>query len=123
MFFSEPWQSDAFLVTLRKSEQDYSPTTMYNDYAISPELFHWESQSRTTISSPTGQRYINHRERGTNVLLFAREAKTDALGTAPYMLLADANYVTHEGERPMAITWRLGRALPTDLFQVASVAN
>ncbi|PFG39517.1 superfamily II DNA or RNA helicase [Georgenia soli] len=123
VFFSEPWQSDAFLVTLRKSEQDYSPTTMYNDYAISPELFHWESQSRTTVSSPTGQRYITHRERGTNVLLFAREAKKDALGTAPYMLLADAHYVTHEGERPMAITWRLGRALPTDLFQVASVAN
>ena len=37
--------ADAFLVTLQKSEADYSPTTMYRDYAISPELFHWESQS------------------------------------------------------------------------------
>jgi superfamily II DNA or RNA helicase/HKD family nuclease len=121
VFFSEPWTTDSFLVTLRKSEEDYSPTTMYNDYAISPELFHWESQSRTTIASPTGQRYLNHRELGSNVLIFARESKKDALGTAPYMLLGDAQYVSHAGERPIAITWRLARPLPTDFFQSASV--
>ena len=30
---------DAFFVTLRKSEADYSPTTLYRDYPISPALF------------------------------------------------------------------------------------
>lgn len=122
VFFTEPWKTDSFLVTLKKSEEDYSPTTMYNDYAISPELFHWESQSRTTVASPTGQRYLNHRQLGTNVLLFAREAKKDALGTAPYMLLGDAQYVSHVGERPIAITWQLARPLPTDFLQSALVA-
>ena len=38
---------DAFFVTLTKSEADYSPTTMYRDYPISPTLFHWESQNQT----------------------------------------------------------------------------
>src|SRR3546814_15366129 len=68
----EPWQSDAFFVTLKKSESDYSPTTMYRDYAISPELFHWESQSTTSVASPTGQRYLNPASRGSPVLLFTR---------------------------------------------------
>ncbi|TRW43151.1 DUF3427 domain-containing protein [Georgenia yuyongxinii] len=123
VFFSEPWRTDSFLVTLKKSEEDYSPTTMYNDYAISPDLFHWESQSRATVASPTGQRYLNHRRLGSSVLIFARESKKDSLGTAPYMLLGDAQYVSHAGERPIAITWRLGRPLPSSFFQVASVAR
>lgn len=123
VLFSEPWQADVFFVTLRKSERDYSPTTMYNDYAISPELFHWESQSRTSIASPTGQRYLHHRERGTHVLLFTREHKQDTLGAAPYLFLGPADYVNHTGERPIAITWRLHRQLPTDAFRTAAVAT
>lgn len=68
---------DVLLVTLNKSDKDYSPTTMYNDYSISESLFHWQSQSTTTEQSPTGQRYIHHRERGSRVLLFVREFKSD----------------------------------------------
>jgi hypothetical protein len=41
VLFSAAANADALLVTLHKSEADYSPTTMYQDYAISPELFHW----------------------------------------------------------------------------------
>ena len=48
--------SDAFFIELKKSEAAFSPTTMYRDYPISPTLFHWESQSRTAVASPTGQR-------------------------------------------------------------------
>ncbi|MDQ3383742.1 MAG: DUF3427 domain-containing protein, partial [Actinomycetota bacterium] len=100
-------EADAFLVTLRKSEADYSPTTMYQDYAISPDLFHWESQSVTTAASPTGQRYLHHRERGSHILLFARDTKVTDLGSgAPYLFLGAADYVSHRGERPIAITWR-----------------
>jgi hypothetical protein len=61
------------MVTLSKSEKRFSPSTRYRDYPISPELFHWESQSVTSASSPTGQRYINQTRDGTNVLLFVRE--------------------------------------------------
>ena len=50
---------------------------MYNDYSVSENLFHWQSQSTTAADSTTGQRYIHHRERGSKVLLFVREFKTD----------------------------------------------
>jgi superfamily II DNA or RNA helicase len=114
--------ADAFLITLNKSDKEYSPTTMYRDFALNPELFHWESQSTTGSSSPTGQRYINHRERGTHILLFVRETKKDALGTSPYIFLGPADYVSHEGDKPMAITWRLHQAMPTEVYTASSAA-
>lgn len=122
VLFSPAANADAFLVTLHKSEADYSPTTMYRDYAISPELFHWESQSGTTVASPTGQRYLNHRANGSHILLFSRARKSSAFGTgAPYLFLSEADYVEHRGERPIAITWRLRMPLPAADFAEASV--
>ena len=76
----ESANADAFLITLKKTETDYSPTTMYRDFALSPELFHWESQSTTSAASPTGQRYIHHRERGSHILLFVRRDEKQRAG-------------------------------------------
>jgi hypothetical protein len=122
VFFAEQANTDAFLITLQKSEADYSPTTMYQDYAISPELFHWESQSGTTLASKTGQRYLNHREDGSHVLLFTRPQKVTEFGSgAPYVFLGEADYVEHRGERPIAITWRLRTPMPAADFAAASV--
>ncbi|MFL0176822.1 DUF3427 domain-containing protein [Mycobacterium sp. SMC-13] len=119
----EAVNADVFLITLKKSDTDYSPTTMYRDFALSPELFHWESQSTTSAESPTGQRYIHHRDRGSHVLLFVREAKKSTLGDgAPYIFLGPADYISHEGERPMAITWRLSQAMPTEVYLGARAA-
>ena len=118
---AERWNTDAFLVTLVKSEAQYSPTTMYRDYPVSPELFHWESQSTTSIASDTGQRYLNHAQRGSSILLFVRQHKTDEFGTAPYVLLGPARYVQHTGERPIAITWKLQTPMPADIFAAATV--
>ncbi len=112
---------DALFVTLNKSEKDYSPTTMYRDYAMSDTLFHWQSQSTTSAESPTGQRYIHHRERGDRIALFVRASKADASGTVPYLFLGAAQYVTHEGSRPMSVTWKLDRPMPPGLFREASV--
>ena len=120
--WAEETQTDALLVNLRKSEKDFSPTTMYRDYAISPELFHWESQNATAVASPAGKRYLNHRSRGTRVALFVREAPENELGAAPFLCLGQASYVEHRGERPIAITWQLHRPMPGDTFQLASVA-
>ena len=111
--------ADLLMATLKKSEADYSPTTMYRDYPISPTLFHWESQNATTIASATGQRYLN----GTsNILLFVRDTHQDPFGTAPYQFLGPATYVNHQGERPIAITWKLAYGMTADLFQAATVA-
>jgi hypothetical protein len=119
--YSDDERADVFTFTLTKSERDYSPTTMYRDYAISPELVHWESQSTTSESSRTGQRYIHHVEQVTRVLLFCRETNDGEFGAQPYMFLGPARYVTHTGSRPMAITWKLDYPMPADFFEAASV--
>lgn len=110
---------DVFFVTLNKSDKDYSPTTMYQDYSINETLFHWQSQSTTAENSMTGQRYIHHKERGSKVLLFVREFKTDRLsgGAAAYTYLGTANYVKHEGSRPMNITWKLDKPIPAKFLK------
>lgn len=104
---------DVFFITLNKSDKDYSPTTMYQDYSINETLFHWQSQSTTNAEGKVGQRYINHRKNGSKVLLFVREFKNDIYGnTAPYTYLGTANYVSHNGSRPMNITWKLDEPIP-----------
>jgi hypothetical protein len=113
-------RTDVFFVTLRKSERRYSPSTRYRDYAISPHLFHWESQSTTSADSPTGRRYRRQVEDGTNVLLFVRENPTLPSGAgAPFTLLGPASLVEHRGERPMRINWRLRDPMPESLLEVA----
>jgi superfamily II DNA or RNA helicase/HKD family nuclease len=117
-------RTDALLVTLEKDEKDFSPQTRYRDYALSQELFHWESQTGTSDTSPTGQRYRRHRELGTHVLLFARRFKTtDIGGPGPWMLLGPAEYVSHEGSRPMGIVWKLAHGLPADVWTYTAVTS
>jgi superfamily II DNA or RNA helicase len=121
----EDAQADVFWLNLRKTEKHFSPTTMYADRAISPTLFQWESQNATSEASPTGQRYVHHRERGSSVHLFFRESK-DAdgdLGAPAYLYAGPATYVSHTGERPMRIIWKLDYELPADIFHDARVAT
>jgi hypothetical protein len=113
-------QTDVFFVTLHKAERDYSPTTMYKDYAISRELFHWESQSTQSQTSPAVRRYIEHRSRGTHVHLFLRDRKELPHGaTAPYVFAGPLEYVSHERDRPVSFTWKLKTPMPEELFEVA----
>lgn len=91
-YFKEK-KTDIFFVTLNKSEKDYSETTMYDDYAIDDEFFHWQSQSVTSDTSPTGKRYINHKSLGTNIMLFVREHKNINGTTEPYYCLGTAKFV------------------------------
>ena len=108
-------KTDVFLITLNKSDKEYSPTTMYNDYAVNSSLFHWQSQSTTSADSPTGQRYIHHKERSGRVLLFVRELSHvpgKPAETMPYTFLGEAEYVSHNGSKPMNIVWRLRKEIP-----------
>ncbi|MGI6204568.1 MAG: DUF3427 domain-containing protein [Anaerovoracaceae bacterium] len=113
----EEKKADVLLVTLNKSEKAFSPTTMYDDYSINDSMFHWQSQNRTAEDSPTGQRYIHHRERGSKVLLFVREFKNDAGGAAPYTFLGPADYLQHEGSAPMNIIWHLKNRIPAKFLK------
>jgi hypothetical protein len=76
-----------------------------------------------SLPTPTTHRSIHHASLGSQILLFARNTAKDARGeTAPYTFLGPATYVTHEGERPMSITWRLAHPMPPDMFDEAKVA-
>lgn len=118
--YVESERADLFFVTLQKTEQQYSPSTMYRDRAITPSLFQWESQSTTTERSRTGQRYLHHEEMGTSVHLFVRETKDNSLGiAAPYLYAGPAHYASHRSERPIEIIWQLEQELPADVFHAA----
>lgn len=123
VIWAESAKADLLLVTLNKAEEDYSPTTRYEDYPISPMLFHWESQSRTATNSPTGQRYVNHVARGSQVILFVRQNKRDDRGeSAPYVCLGPGRHVSHRSDRPMQVVWELERPMPGEIYQHAKVA-
>jgi superfamily II DNA or RNA helicase/HKD family nuclease len=126
VLWHEPSQCDLLFITLNKSEALFSPSTRYRDLALGPSLFHWESQSTTTAASPTGQRYIHHETRGSRVLLFVREHRREggrAGGvTEPFRCLGFVRYESHEGERPMAIRWRLERPIPAGWMQGMGLA-
>lgn len=107
VWYDSSSQCDYFFVTLQKEDRYFSPNTRYNDYAISEQIFHWESQSRTREGSDTGQRYIHHGDIGSKVMLFVREKKGD-----PFQCLGYMSYQSHEGERPMAIRWQLEEQIP-----------
>lgn len=106
---------ELFFVTLVKDEKRFSPTTRYADYAISRELFHWQSQSGTPADGPVG---LSYREGRRRFWLFVRNTKGDA-----YRFLGRVLYVTHEGSKPMSITWRLDVPMPAALYrEYASLA-
>jgi hypothetical protein len=112
VYWAKAAKSDLLAFTLDKTSGQFSPTTRYRDYAISRDLIHWESQSVTRAQSETGLRYQQHVAQRSNVMLFARLRNDDRA----FYFLGPARYVKHEGELPMAITWRLNHALPGDLF-------
>jgi hypothetical protein len=122
-WWHEPTETEVLFITLRKTEKEYSPQTMYRDCAISPDLFHWESPHTTKLDSTPGRRWLEQRTNGARVFLAVREGTRDPWGaTMPYVLLGPADYVSHEGERPIAITWRLQNPIPADLFEQFKVA-
>jgi superfamily II DNA or RNA helicase len=108
------------LVTFRKDERDFSPTTRYRDYPISATQLHWESQSTTTQASPTGQNYLNFVERGYTILFFARLEKQIEGETAPFYYLGPVKgLLSAEGDRPIRMVWELTYPMPAKLFEEA----
>lgn len=118
--YFEDKKTDIFLINLNKSEKDFSPSTMYDDYAVTPTLFHWQSQSGDKQGSPRIQRYINHEETGNLVSLFVREYKKNGSYTSPYVFLGNADYVRHEGEMPVSFDWKLHTSIPSGMFPSAN---
>ena len=108
---------EALFVTLTKSEKDYSPSTMYEDYALNETLFHWQSQNDTFPQSKKGYSYIHHQKQGKTILLFVREKNEDEYGTTMgYVFLGEVLFKSYYGEKPMNIEWKLKEPIPSYLL-------
>lgn len=111
---------DIFFITLNKSDKDFSPSTLYDDYAINEYLFHWQSQSRVAEGSATAKRYIHHRQNNHQIALFVREYKKEYGYTSPFIYLGTAEYVKHSGSKPVSFVWKLKTEMPSYLVPKAN---
>lgn len=107
-FYVEKLELDVHLVTLRKTERDFSATTRYDDYFEYGDQLHWESQSTTTAQSPTGQRLIKGIGRH---LFFVRVEKDE-----PFMCVGLAKPISCESEKPIKLRWKLEHVVPDHVF-------
>ncbi|MCM4155147.1 DEAD/DEAH box helicase [Gramella sp. AN32] len=116
--YKKSLNTEALFITLKKSEKEYSPTTMYDDYALNEFLFHWQSQNSTSPESPKGVSYIRHKSINKKILLFIREKNTDEYGfTMSYVFIGEAHFVKSAGAKPMNIEWKLDEPIPSYLLK------
>lgn len=113
--------TELLFVDLVKSEEDFSPTTMYDDYAINEILFHWQSQNKTRDDTGKGLSYINQQNNNKIILLFVREKSNDEFKrTMGYVFIGQIFYLEHYGSKPMSITWELKEPMPNYLWKDAA---
>ncbi|OUR81562.1 restriction endonuclease subunit R [Cycloclasticus sp. 46_120_T64] len=113
----EKANTELLFVTLNKCEKQFSATTMYHDYAISPTLFHWQTQNSARPSSGRGLGYIQQKENKKTFLLFVREqAKDENVRTMGFVNFGPVDFVKYEGSQPMNITWELQHPMPAYLW-------
>ena len=124
LYWENTSKTGLLFITLNKSEKDYSPTTLYNDYAIDSKTFHWMSPNDTAPDTPSGQKLIQHESRDWTILLFVRKRNKDIRGEAqPYLCLGPAKYLDHNSQRPINFRWKLEREMPAWIYQESKIAS
>ncbi|MDP3795810.1 MAG: DUF3427 domain-containing protein [Polaromonas sp.] len=111
----EDCKIELLFVTLDKSE-GFAEHVQFKDYALSPELFHWQTQNRAGTNNKTGRRYLESPGNGWAFQLFVREDRD-----AAYAAVGPVQLVSFEGDRPISITWRFETPLSAALFRKFSV--
>ena len=111
---------ELMFVTLNKCEKTYSPTTLYHDFALSPTLFHWQTQNTARPDSGKGLGYIQHQQTCKTMLLFVREQGKDENGrTMGFVNYGEVKYQSHNSSQPMNITWELKSPMPNEMWHEA----
>lgn len=111
-------QIELMFVTLDK-RSGFHESIAYHDYALSTDLFHWQSQNSAASTTKIGQQYIQSAGDTPNGWTFQLFVRTDQDG--PYLACGPAKFQTSHGERPMNITWKLQVPLPASAFAQFSV--
>lgn len=107
VFKIEELNTELFFVTLNKSDKDFSASTMYDDYVVSENRFHWKSQNTDTHQGK-GKRFVEQEKNKKKFLLFVRENKHDGFGnTCPFYCFGLVDYISSRDDKPMSIDWRM----------------
>ena len=109
---------ELMFVTLDK-RSGFHETIAYHDYALSHELFHWQSQNSAAPTTAVGQQYIRivgDQSNGWQFQLFVRVDQD-----SPYLACGPVTYQESHGARPMNIVWKLVVPLPAAAFSQFSV--
>ena len=116
---------ELLFVTLQKNEKRFSPTTLYHDYAMSQQLFHWQSQNSARPDRGKGLSYIKQKSNGKEVMLWVRESSKDEYeNTRGFVNFGWVDFESSTGAQPMNITWRLREPMPSYLWHdAAKLAN
>jgi len=113
--------TELLFMNLIKSEENFSPTTMYDDYAVNELLFHWQSQNSARPDIGKGLSYIKHKESNKKILLFVREKAEDEFkNTLGYVFIGEGNIKDYYGSKPMSINWELNEPMPHYLWKDAA---
>jgi superfamily II DNA or RNA helicase/HKD family nuclease len=120
--FEPSSRSQLMFVTLHKDNSRFTSTTQYKDHAITRDLFHWESPNNWRQQGTAMQRCIGAGPDGSQPrLLFVRERSSGATeGTFRCFGQVDLDGEL-EGNRPVALTWRLRQPLPEVAFEAATL--
>jgi hypothetical protein len=107
VFNIEELNTELFFVTLNKSDKDFSAPTMYDDYVVSEQQFHWKSQNTDTHQG-RGRRFVEQAQNKKKFVLFVRENKKDGFGnTCPFYCFGLVDYISSRDDKPMSIDWRM----------------
>jgi hypothetical protein len=114
---------EAMFVDIVKNREEGS-TTDYDDKALSPYLFQWDTQNRVRPESKEGQAYIKQKQ---TMLLFVREQKNfveDKTRTMGYVYLGRVTLSNWEyknlGTRyQMQIRWNMIEPIPGSVMHFA----
>ena len=121
VLFIKEINTELLFVTLNKSDNRFSPTTRYHDYAISENLFHWQSQNSARPDKGKGLSYVSHKKIEKTIILFVREQSNDEYGRAMgFVNLGVVGLQGNYGSQPMNITWKLENPLPSFLWKEAA---
>lgn len=106
-------KTELLFIDLIKSETDFSPTNLYKDFAISENIFHWQTQNSARPDKGKGLTYINQQDSQKNILLFVREKNTDEFeNTMAFVFIGNAKFLEYSGSKPMSIKWQLHEPMP-----------
>jgi hypothetical protein len=122
VYFVSDSKTQLMFVTLHKDEARFTSSVQYKDHALSADLFRWETPNNWRQQSPSTQRCAGlGPDASRHRLLFVRERSSGPIEGA-FRCFGQVDLTGDlEGDRPVALTWRLHQPLPEIVFESTSL--